>query len=151
MLRQAEPSDYAELGQVMFDAVHGGQSPYSAAQQQAWVPFPRSGPDWDTRLAAQHVVLSQGAQEIEGFMSLGLKGYIDLAFIRHAYRGQGVFGKLFNAIQSHAKNTDCPGLWVHASLAARPAFAAHGFEVIMEETVRMGSESLDRFEMKKRL
>lgn len=151
MLREAEPSDYAALGQVMFDAVHGGQSPYSAAQQQAWVPVPRSGPDWDARLAAQYVVLSQGAQEIEGFMSLGLKGYIDLAYIRPAYRGQGVFGKLFNAIQSHAKKAEFRGLWVHASLAARPAFAAHGFEVITEETVQMGSEKLDRFEMKKRL
>lgn len=79
MLRQATPADHAPLGQMMFDPVRKGPSPYSEVQRAAWLPAPRAGSGWTARLADQYIVLSEGPCEIEGFMGLRGDGYIDFA------------------------------------------------------------------------
>jgi putative acetyltransferase len=150
-LRWAGPSDHAALSDIMFDAVRNGPSAYSEQQRQAWLPVRREGKEWDDRLAAQDVILAELGGKPVGFMSLAGGGYIDFAYIRPAAQGTGLFRQLIARIEDRARANGVGLLWVHASLAAHPAFAAVGFVTRKQEEVELGTERLKRFEMEKAL
>lgn len=149
--RWAGPDDHSALGEVMFNAVRTGPSPYTQAQRSAWMPAPRAGPDWDARLAAQDIVIAEEDGTILGFMSLASAGYIDFAYIRPEARGSGLFRALYDHILKRADERGERRLWVHASLMAEPAFGALGFAVTQRQTIVIGEERLDRSEMELRI
>jgi putative acetyltransferase len=151
MIRIANPADFDALGQVMFDAVHCGPSPYSAAQRTAWLAAPPSGAAWHEKLAAQCVVAGFAQGAAVGFMTLRPDGYLDLAYIIPAARGAGLFRKLYAELARHATARALPRIRVHASLMAQPAFASLGFSVLQHEVVERAGQSLARAEMEKRL
>jgi putative acetyltransferase len=131
----------------MFAAVREGESPYTEAQRQAWVPEPRRGSAWRTRLIAQEIIVAEADGRLLGFMSLAEGGYVDFAYIRLEARGAGLFRELFQRILERAQTKGLPLLWVHASLTAELAFSALGFVARQREQVTIGGEVLDRFEM----
>lgn len=145
--RWAVPDDFDALGMVAFEAVHAEPSPYSHAQRAAWMPAPRTGPAWHDRLSAQSIVVAEGDGGILGFMSLADGGYIDFAYILPVERGTGLFRHLYAHILARAEARGIERLWVHASLAAEPAFRALGFDVIKRERIALGDEHLERCEM----
>jgi putative acetyltransferase len=145
--RWATDSDYDALGEVIFDAVRNGPSLYSEAQRSAWVDAPRSGPEWQQRMAAQSIAVAETDGNIAGLMSLTQDAYLDFAFIRPAYQGSGMFRQLYAMILELARDQKQPRILVHASLMAEPAFSAIGFEITKEETVEINGQYLDRFEM----
>ena len=151
-LRWASETDYATLGEVMFDAVRNGPSRYSDAQRRAWTPEPRSGDAWNARLDEQSIIVAETAGRIVGFMSLKSEdGYLDFAYIRPSHQRTGLFRKLYDRIEALALAEQHPRIHVHASLIAEPAFSALGFSILRKETVFIGDQSFDRFEMEKRL
>jgi putative acetyltransferase len=150
-LRQAVKGDYDALGMVMYDAIHSGKSDYTPDQRHAWLAAPYAGPQWATKLAAQHVVLAEAAGAPLGFMSLAVDGYVDLAFVAARAQGSGVFRLLYAQIEQAARTQGDRRLWTHASLMAQPAFEAVGFHVIRQERVARAGQFLDRAEMEKPL
>jgi putative acetyltransferase len=66
--------------------VRGGEgrreAPYTEAQRQLWVPEPRRGSEWRTRLLSQEIIVAEADGRLLGFMSLAEGGYIDFAYIR---------------------------------------------------------------------
>ena len=124
-----------------------GESPYTEAQRQAWVPEPRRGSEWRTRLLSQEILVAEADERLLGFMSLAEGGYIDFAYIRAEARGAGLFRELFQRILERARVKGLALLWVHASLTAEPAFSALGFVARRREQITIGGEVLDRFEM----
>ncbi|MGJ8618016.1 MAG: GNAT family N-acetyltransferase [Sulfitobacter sp.] len=151
VFRWATSQDYDVLGRVMFDAVHKGSSPYSDSQRRAWIAEPRSGDVWNERLANQDVLLAEMENEIVAFMSLAKNEYLDFAYILPAYRGHGLFRQLYERIEERAVELGHLRIWVHASLMAAPAFERMGFERLKRESVQLGVQRLDRFEMEKHL
>ena len=150
-LRLATPKDYTSLGEVMFDAVRRGRSEYTEAQREAWVPKPRTGQEWNERLDKQKIIVAENADGIIGFMSLAPKSYLDFAYIRPKFQGQGLFRKLYAEIEALATRQKQPRIWVHASLMAQPAFSKIGFKIIKQETVTIADQAFKRFEMEKLL
>jgi putative acetyltransferase len=145
--RWAEAVDYDILGEVMFDAIRNGSSPYNEAQRHAWLSAPKSGPEWHQHLAVQSVAVAETCDTIVGLMSLTQNGYLDFAFIRPAYQGTGIFRNLFAMIFELAVTQRHSKILVHASLMAQPAFYALGFEIVKKETLDLNGQELDRFEM----
>ena len=135
----------------MFEAVRCGQSQYNERQRAAWAPSPRSGAQWNDRLRVQDVILAEEDGEILGFMSLSADAYIDFAYIRPKAQQSGLFRQMFEPIERRAEANGFSRLWVHASLTAEPAFSAMGFSIRQAETVELGGEHFQRFEMEKRL
>ncbi len=148
-IRKATVGDYDAISDVMFDAVRNGRSEYTEEQRRAWVSQPRNGTSWTERLESQTILVAIRAGQIVGFMSLAANGYIDFAFIRPSAQGTGVFRPLYEAIEKLAQRNEETRLWVHASLMAQPAFDAMGFTITKKETVEIGDQTLDRFEMEK--
>ena len=149
--RWASERDHALLADIMFDAVRNGESLYTEAQRSAWVPAPRSGPDWTARLEKQEVLLAEQEGKALGFVSLADGGYVDFAYIRPEAQHSGLFRQLLYRIFERARARGEPLLWTHASLMAEPAFAALGFEVRRREQVTIGDQVFDRCEMEMRL
>lgn len=147
-LRWAKSLDYTALADVMFEAVRTGPSRYTEAQREQWVPARRIGADWTARLDRQAIIVAEDSAGIVAFMTLADAGYIDFAYILPESQGKGLFRRLYAEIEklSHARRD--PRLWVHASLAAMPAFAALGFSITEKQIVTIGTEKLERFEMK---
>ncbi len=151
VLRWGEPSDHATLADIMFDAVRNGPSQYSEQQRAAWVPIRRDGQAWNDRLATQNIIVGERDGRAMGFMTLAHGGYVDFAYIRPSARRTGLFRQMFERLEEQARLKGVSLLWVHASLAAQPAFATVGFEIRKYEEVALGSERLARFEMEKKL
>lgn len=135
----------------MFDAVRNGDSPYDEQQRRAWLPAPRAGREWEDRLASQDIIIAEMDGQAVGFMSLAGEGYIDFAYIRPQAQHSGLFRQMFERIEDRALERGDRRLWVHASLMAQPAFAAVGFATVRSESVQLGTEQLQRFEMEKPL
>lgn len=149
MIRWATREDFETLGQVMFDAIHGGDSPYTAAQRQAWLPAPNRGAIWDARLARQRVAVAEQDGRAVGFMTLGKDGCIELAFLLPEARGRGLFSALFAQIEAEALARGQDRLWTNASLMAEGPFTAAGFVLESIEHVQHDGERLKRFRMLK--
>ena len=147
----ATPTDRAYLAEVIFDAVRNGPSKYTQGQRAAWVPVRRSGPEWEARLAAKDIAIGRDDSRIVGLMSIEAGGYIDFAFIRPKAQGTGLFRRLYDMIETHARAQGEPRLWVHASLMAEPAFAAVGFAVTERQIVQIGGQDFKRALMEKPL
>lgn len=145
--RWASERDSELLAEIMFDAVRNGASLYTEAQREAWVPAPRSGPDWTERLRGQEIVVAEQGGRALGFVSLAQGGYVDFAYIRPEAQHSGLFRQLLSLIFEQARAKGEPLLWTHASLMAEPAFAALGFEVRRRERVAIGDQLFDRCEM----
>ena len=150
-LSWAIPSDATELADVIFDAVRNGPSKYTDAQRAAWVPERRRGVEWESRLAAKDIAIGRDADRIIGFMSIEGGGYIDFAFIRPDAQGSGLFRRLFDMVEAHARAANEARLWVHASLMAQPAFTAVGFSVVEHQIVQIGDQHFQRAMMEKPL
>lgn len=149
---EASAADYNALGEVMYRAVHQGDSPYSQPQREAWLGAPRKGADWAARLSEQYVSMAQDKSgKIHGFMSLRPDGYVAFAYILEGSRGQGLFRALYETLEALARENGLSGLSTHASLMARPAFEAVDFNVVHPECVSIDGEQLKRFAMEKAL
>ena len=150
-VRRSAAADADALGLVMYDAIRSGPSRYTQAQRTAWQEQAPAGASWAARLAAQQVWVAQGQGDVLGFLTLDETGYIDLAFVRAAAQGTGVFSALYAALEAAAVDDGLTRLWTHASLMAQPAFEARGFRAIAHETVDRNGEVLARAEMEKTL
>lgn len=150
-LNWATPTHYADLADVIFDAVRNGPSKYTQSQRAAWVPERRVGEEWAARLKGQVIAIARDGNRAVGFMSFAPEGYIDFAFIRPEAQGTGLFRRLFAMIEELARLQKEPRLWTHASLMAEPAFAAVGFAVVEREVVEIGGQSFKRARMDKLL
>ena len=102
-------------------------------------------------MESQTILVALLPGQLIGFMSLAAHGYIDFAYIRPFAQGTGVFRRLYVSIEMLARQNEQTRLWVHASLMAQPAFNAMGFSITKKETVEIGNQSLDRFEMQKHI
>ena len=149
--RWASAGDDALLADIMFDAVRNGESRYTEAQRAAWVPAPRSGPDWSSRLRRQEIIVAEQEGRALGFVSLADGGYVDFAYIRPEAQHSGLFRQLLERIVERAIAGGEPRLWTHASLMAEPAFERLGFTVTRREKVTIGEQGFDRCEMEMRL
>ncbi len=151
VIRRGQSADHDMLGEVLYDAVRNGPGLYTPEQRAAWVPEPRCGADWHTRLDSQVLFVAERVGEIVGFMSLEAPDYVDFAFIRPSWQGKGVFRALHDAVEQEARCTGQTRLHVHASMMARPAFTAMGYTVIEREDVFIRGVGLRRFAMEKSL
>ena len=152
-IRCGAQQDWAALAEVFHRAVHEGAGLYTPAQRLAWSPASRAGADWSLRMSRQSVMLAETETAGPvGFLTSELNGYFDCAYILPAYQGRGLFRQLYAPLEDEQRTHNLKRLHVHASLHARPAFAAMGFTIVRPETVKMdGDIWLPRFSMEKQL
>lgn len=178
-IRNGQAADWDALAQVFHASVRTGALAYTEAQRAAWSPKMRAGADWSLRMTRQAVWVAAAAGSVGakadgeagsvgenvdeapstpiGFMTLEMNGYLDCAYILAKWQGTGVFRQLYAALEARAQAEGLTRIYTHASLHARPAFAAMGFDTVRPETVKMATGAdgqdvwLPRFSMEKRV
>ena len=148
-IRLATASEYDALGKLIFDAIHIDNAAYTDAERRAWMPAPPEGLAWAARLAVQEVWVAENDAKLVGMITLAHGGYIDFAYILAAYRGSGLFQRLYETLETEARAQNVDRLWSHASLMATPALEKRGFRIVRPDPVERDGETLRRFEGEK--
>lgn len=150
-IRKGNSDDWDALAGVFHDAVRRGAALYTEAQRAAWSPANRAGADWSLRMSRQSVQVAEVGGRQVGFLTLELNDYLDCAYINPDYQGRGLFRALYAPLEAEARKAHARQIKTHASLHARPAFAAMGFEIVAPQTVSFGDIYMPRFHMAKTL
>lgn len=146
------PEDTHLLIETCAASIRGLAAPYYSPEQlNAWAPTLADKARWHARLAALRTVIIESEGRIAGFASYTGSGYLDFLFTHPDFARHGVARRLYLSIESRLRALGVQRVTTHSSLAARPFFDRHGFEVEAEEVVECRGAFLKRFAMLKRL
>jgi len=124
---------------------------YSPEQIAAWAPVPPDAARWQERLSHLHTIVAESDGGLAGFASYTHDGYLDFLFTHPAFARRGIATRLYQRVESALRTVRAPRVTTHASLAARPFFDRHGFQLDAEEWVECRGAYLRRFAMHKQL
>jgi putative acetyltransferase len=124
---------------------------YSPEQIAAWAPVPPDAARWQERLSHLHTIVAESDGSLAGFASYTHDGYLDFLFTHPTFARRGVATRLYQRVESALFTVSAPKVTTHASLAARPFFDRHGFQLDAEELVECRGAYLRRFAMHKQL
>ena len=98
-----------------------------------------------------HTIVAESDGVLAGFASYTDAGYLDFLFTHPAFARRGVATSLYRRVEFALLAISAPRVTTHASLAARPFFDRHGFQLDGEECVECRGAYLRRFAMHKQL
>ncbi len=124
---------------------------YSPEQIVAWAPVPPDVARWQERLSRLHTIVAESDGVLAGFASYTDDGYLDFLFTHPTFARRGVATSLYQRVEAALRAISAPRVTTHASLAARPFFDRHGFQLEAEECVECRGAYLRRFAMHKQL
>lgn len=151
-IRPPLPTDFAGIGVVFHEAVHGiAQADYTLEQLHAWAPTLLGAEHWRQRTAALEVRVGLVDGRLAGFIGFSVAGYIDLLFTRPEFARRGVARALLLDAERWLWEVGIRRTTTHASLAARPFFEAMGYTCLQSRTVECRGVALRNFEMAKGL
>ena len=124
---------------------------YTPEQIAAWAPIPPDAARWQERLAHLHTIVAESDGLLAGFASYTLDGYLDFLFTHPAFARHGVASSLYHRVESVLRALNIPKVTTLASLAARPFFDRHGFQLDRQECVECRGAHPQRFAMHKQV
>lgn len=151
-LRVYNPADAASLLALFRASVEQIASrDYSAPQIRAWVATTRDEERFRQRREAKPTFVAELQGRVAGFSDLEPSGHIDMLYVHPDCQRRGVARALLEHVERSARALQLSRLYTEASLTARPAFAALGFQVIRRETVSVQGQTFVNFQMENRL
>ena len=148
--RPYESADLPSVIETYTASIRVLAAPYYTPEQiAAWAPIPPDAARWQERLAHLHTIVAESDGLLAGFASYTLDGYLDFLFTHPAFARHGVASSLYHRVESALRAVSTPKVTTLASLAARPFFDRHGFQLDSEECVECRGAYLRRFAMHK--
>jgi putative acetyltransferase len=153
-IRAYERRDAADLADVFYRSVREvAVSDYTAEQVRAWVPerwdagheHRRSG---DGRLV---LVAADESGHVVAFIDLEPDGHIDRLFCAPEAAGRGVASRLYDAIETAARDQGLERLFTEASELARRFFERKGFTVLERQDMILRGVPIHNYRMAKAL
>ena len=133
-IRPLLPNDTEAAALVFFDAVHYGTvNEYSLHQRRAWAGEQPNPDAWCGKFDGITGYVVEIEENLVGFMTIDLSGYIDLAFVQAEMSGRGIGRMLYEHIESLAISRKMPRMTTQASKKAKPFFEKFGWDVICEQ------------------
>lgn len=147
-IRRAHCGDLAGLGLLIHDAVHTGAAwAYDARQRAAWSPAPHSARAMAERVAGQSVLVAEDESGLAGVFTLSGDGLLDLAFVRSDRIGDGVAGRLYDALLQTARTAGLERLSVEASHPMRRFLEKRSWTLVKTQTVRPNGVAMENHVM----
>jgi putative acetyltransferase len=148
VIRMARCGDLSALALLIHDAIHNGAAgAYDEPQRRAWSPAPRSRSDMAARLAGQTVLVAEDDDGLAGVFTLTHEGLLDLAFVRPDRKGDGLAGRLHDALIEAAGAAGLNTLTVEASHLMRRFLAKRGWAFIETQTVTPNGVAMENHRM----
>jgi putative acetyltransferase len=134
MIRQATGNDIAGIAAVFEAAIRQSCSAdYTAQQINAWADRKSDYAMWQYKIERDYFLIAEDEWHINGFASIGHKGYLDFLFVHPNNQRKSVAGRLLSQIQSFAAAHGINPISTHASITALPFFIKKGFEIVRED------------------
>src|SRR4029077_19894367 len=150
--RPYESADLSSVIETYTASIRLLAAPYYTPEQiAAWAPVPPDAARWQERLAHLHTIVAESDGVLAGFASYTLDGYLDFLFTHPAFARRGVATSLYQHVESSLRAVSAHRVTTHSSLAARPFFDRHGFQLDAEQCVECRGVYLRRFAMSKEL
>ena len=124
---------------------------YDKDQRQAWATRGADIAQWEKRVRTQHFLLVERLDQLLGFGSISLEGYLDVLYVHHTHQGEGTATLLLTALETSASKSGAHKITTHASLKARPFFEKNGYAVVEERQNWLGDVMLINYRMEKTL
>jgi putative acetyltransferase len=151
-IRTYQRDDAADVADVFYRSVHEvAVSDYSADQVRAWVPgrwdaeqeHRRSG---DGRLV---LVAADERGRVVAFIDLEPDGHIDRLFCAPEAAGRGIAARLYDGIETAAREQGLGRLYTEASELARRFFERKGFVVLERQDKVLRGVPIHNYRMEK--
>jgi putative acetyltransferase len=144
-IRAYEPPDAGVLADVFYRSVReAARADYSEAQVQVWAPT-RPDPALMHRRATDGrllLVATAAGDRPVAYIDLEADGHIDHLFCLPEAVGHGVASRLYDAIETSARQRRMTRLYVEASESARRVFLRKGFtEEKRQDLIRGGIQT----------
>ena len=141
-LRPYRPSDVSALAELFYQTVHSvNRRDYTAEQCRVWATGRPDLPAWDASFQAHRTWVAEEEGRVVGFADLDVEcGYLDRLYVHKdaQRRGVGAAAEAGAGVQR---------LETHASITARPFFAARGYRLLREQAVERGGIRLKNYVM----
>jgi putative acetyltransferase len=124
---------------------------YTPEQVAAWAPDDVDPGAWAARRAGSRTRVAVRDGVVVGFADVDAAGYVDMLFVDPAAARTGVARALLDWAVRTATADGATELTTHASITARPFFAAHGFEVVAEQHPVRRGVTLTNYRMRRLL
>ncbi|WP_213003796.1 GNAT family N-acetyltransferase [Winogradskya consettensis] len=148
VIRRYATADAADTLRVFRAAVHGIASrDYTSEQIEAWAPPSLDEARWQERRSAANTYVACLDAAVVGFSDFIDDGLLDMLFVHPDAGGRGVARALVTRILREAAAAGHQGLYVHASLTAKPAFERFGFAVDATRMAEIRGQRLQNFDM----
>ena len=149
-LRPYKSSDLESVANLFTTSIHGlAIDHYNATQRAAWAPQPPDLSEWDERLNGLHTVVAEdNDNELAGFLSYAMNGYIGLLCIASLYPRRGV-ASFISRDRIHAIVRGCRSAIHRSGVMARPFFHRQGFLIAEEQIVSRRGATFKRYAMRK--
>lgn len=155
--RTVELRDYAETDaettlDVFLRAIRvTAAQDYTPEQVGAWASDDIDPAAWAARRAGSRTRVAVRDGVVVGFTDVDAAGYVDMLFVDPAAARTGVARALLDWAAQTARADGATELTTHASITARPFFAAHGFEVVAEQHPVLRGVALSNYRMRRPL
>jgi putative acetyltransferase len=144
--------DAAEVAQLFHDTVREvNVKDYSLAQVEAWAPADLSFRNWSETCAKKLTYVAFLNRTLVGFAELEYNGKIGCFYCHKDYQRQGIGRKLYQKLETTARELYLPCLQVEASITAKPFFDYLEFSIIRKQQVYCRGQQLINYLMKKQL
>jgi putative acetyltransferase len=124
---------------------------YDPSQIRAWAPDTIDEEKFGHRRESKATWVAEVEDRIAGFSDLAPDGHVDSLYVHPDFQRRGVARALLQYVEQQARAIDVRRLYTEASIAARPAFEAVGFRVIVPQTITMRGEAMTVYRMEKQL
>lgn len=142
--------DAGPICRLFYETVHSvNLKDYSPEQTRAWAPAPPDPTTWHGRMSGRHTLVAEGDDGVVGFVELEEDGHLDMLYCRRDAVGRGVGSLLYAAAEERARGLGLDGIFVEASITARPFFVRHGFRISRRNVVVRRGVELVNFSMEK--
>lgn len=146
-LRPYHPDDCPALAALFYDTVHTVNCrDYTADQCDAWADGMVDVAAWNRSFLEHTTYVAEQDGQIVGFGDISRDGYLDRLYVHARFQRQGVATALCDALEGAVKGRP---IETHASITARPFFAARSYRTITEQQVVRHGVKLTNFVMRK--
>ena len=153
-IRAYERRDAAGVADVFYRSVREvALSDYTAQQVQAWAPERRDAGQEHRRSGDGRLVLvaADESGHVVAFIDLEPDGHIDRLFCAPEAAGRGVASRLYDAIETAAREQGMERLFTEASELARRFFERQGFTVLERQDMVLRGVPIHNYRMAKAL
>jgi putative acetyltransferase len=147
-IRLADIKDAEQLLQLFHDTITIINSKdYNEEQIAAWVSSAKNSDRIKSKIKEQYFIVAEIDNEIVGFGSLTVTGYLDCMYVHKDHQRKGIANKLIDEIKRQATKWSLKEITTDASITAKPFFEKNGFKVITQQKVYIIDVMLINYKM----